>query len=78
MITTRGRHTPSALEGAVCFCSGPAEALTAARKLLHDTALRKELSAKGLRYAQKFSWDEIAEAHIRIYQQLLSNHANRY
>jgi glycosyltransferase involved in cell wall biosynthesis len=78
VITTRGRYTPSALQDGVCFCSSPGEAVAAARKLLHDNALRNALSLKGQRYAQKFSWEQIAEAHIRLYQQLLSNHAHRY
>jgi len=77
VITTKGRFTPPGLEGAVWFCSSPREALAAAQALLEAPVLREKLAARGRQYAEKFSWESIAQSHITIYEQLLATHANR-
>jgi len=77
VITTKGRFTPAGLEGAVRFCSSPGEAVAAAQALLEAPILREELAARGRQYAEKYSWENIAQSHITIYQQLVANHANR-
>jgi glycosyltransferase involved in cell wall biosynthesis len=77
VITTKGRSTPTELEDVVRFCSSPAEAVEAAQALLEAPALREELGARGRHYAEKFSWESIAQSHIAIYQQLVASHANR-
>lgn len=77
VITTRGRFTPPALEGAVLFCSSPNEAVAAARCLLANPELRNELSTRGRKYAEKFSWQNIADAYISVYEKVLRTNANR-
>jgi glycosyltransferase involved in cell wall biosynthesis len=72
VITTKGKFTPPGLEGAVWFCSSPREAVAAARALLEAPVLREELAARGRQYAEKFSWESIAQSHITIYQQLVA------
>jgi len=41
-------------------------------RLVQDSTLRKDLSAKGLRQAARFSWDRMAEQTLRVYEQCLS------
>jgi len=77
VLTTRGATTPDALDGSVRFCSGPSDAINVTKNLLTTPRQMKELSANAMRYAQRFSWESIAESHIVIYRQLLSKYANR-
>jgi glycosyltransferase involved in cell wall biosynthesis len=72
VITTRGKHTPSELEGLVSFCASPEEALVAIRFLAANTERRAELADRGRRYARRFTWDSIAEAHFELYTQILA------
>ena len=44
---------------------------------LVGAVLREELAARGRQYAEKFSWESIAQSHITIYQQLVATDANR-
>jgi glycosyltransferase involved in cell wall biosynthesis len=77
VLTTRGANTPSALDGAVQFCASPSAAIAAVKQLLREPTQRKELSANAVQYAQRFTWESIADSHIAIYRRLLSKHANR-
>lgn len=70
VITTRGRHTPSGLEGLVSFCSNPEEALAAARFLAENNERRTTLVDNARRYAQQFTWGQIADAHLALYNDL--------
>jgi glycosyltransferase involved in cell wall biosynthesis len=70
-VTTRGDQTPSALDQAVEFAASPAEALSVIDALRHDSIRRKALSEQGARYASSFSWADIADRHIRLYQSVL-------
>lgn len=48
-------------------------ALTAALdQLLTDATLRDRLSSAGKNFSQQFSWDSIADAHLEIYEQVLT------
>jgi glycosyltransferase involved in cell wall biosynthesis len=78
VITTKGRSTPPGLEGAVCFCSTPAEAVGAARALLDSPLQREAMAARGRQYVAEFRWESIAQSHIALYQQLTAAHANRH
>jgi glycosyltransferase involved in cell wall biosynthesis len=71
VITTRGQHTPSALEGLVTFCANPEEALVAVRSLVRDAAQRTKLADGACTYARKFTWESIAEAHLALYRNVL-------
>ena len=71
VITTRGKHTPSSLEGFVTFCANPEEALVAVRSLMQNDGHRTMLADKARHYAGQFSWDRIAEAHLGLYENLM-------
>jgi glycosyltransferase involved in cell wall biosynthesis len=77
VLTTRGKFTPSGLDGASWFCSSPTEALTAVRTLLERADLREALGSRARQYAEKFSWESAAQSHIQIYQELGTPHENR-
>ena len=48
----------------------PEEITQAIINLLNDNDLRKELSKKGLKRAQEFSWDAMAKDVLKIYEEL--------
>lgn len=75
VVTTRGSFTPAGLEQAVRFCATPEEAICAAKDLLGRPEVRQELGAKAVQYAKRFSWESIAETHIKIYEQIMANAA---
>jgi glycosyltransferase involved in cell wall biosynthesis len=70
IITTRGPHTPPAMEAAVQFANSPLEAVTLAEGMFDnpDYLVARQLSAA--EYAVKFSWDSIAAEHMAIYERL--------
>ena len=72
IVTTRGLQTPPELADVVEFATGPAEAVAAIQRLLGDADRRRTLSARALRYAARFSWDSIAEEHVRLYDSLFA------
>jgi glycosyltransferase involved in cell wall biosynthesis len=74
VITTRGKNTPSGLQGASWFCASPTGALAAVQTLLERADLREALSSKAREYAGKFSWERAAQSHIEIYKALSSPH----
>jgi len=48
------------------------EALSAAmERVTYDAGLRKEMSAKGLRQAARFSWDTMVNQTLRVYDECL-------
>ncbi len=71
IVTTRGPQTPPQLGEVVEFASSPSEALTVIQALLTDADRRRMLSARALLYATRFSWDAIAQEHIRLYGSLI-------
>jgi glycosyltransferase involved in cell wall biosynthesis len=71
VITTRGQHTPSSLEGLVSFCASPEEALVAAQFLIGNAERRAKLADKASHYARQFTWDSIAETHLALYKDIL-------
>jgi glycosyltransferase involved in cell wall biosynthesis len=75
VLTTKGRFTPSGLDRVVRFCATPDEGVCVAKQLLQEPELRQALSAGAVQYAEKFSWESVAESHIRIYEQVLAGAA---
>ena len=72
VITTRGPHTPSSFESFAIFCANPKEALVAARSLAENGEHRTVLADKARHYARQFTWEGTAEAHVALYQNLMS------
>lgn len=77
VVTTKGKFTPAGLEQSVRFCATPDEAVCAAKDLLGRPELRQALGAKAVQYAEKFSWESIAESHIEIYRRITTVNVNR-
>ncbi len=72
VITTRGRHTPSAMMGVVLLANSPDQAMVLAEDLYDNPDRRAALQVKAATYADKFAWDNIAADHIATYQELMS------
>ena len=72
VITTLGRHTPSAMIGAVLVANSPDQAVVLAEEMYDNPDRRAALQLKAAIYAEKFAWDNIAADHIAIYQELMS------
>lgn len=77
VLTTSSRLTPSSLSNVVRFCATPREAVAATKELLADPDLREVLGANARRYASRFSWENIAESHIQLYQRLIAENITR-
>jgi len=77
VITTRGAHTPTDLEGSVRFCQTPEEALAAARTLLDSAEERARLVKRAVQYVRQYTWEVIAELHSAVYKDVLSRKCSR-
>jgi glycosyltransferase involved in cell wall biosynthesis len=77
VITTRGSHTPSGFEEFVSFSANPKEALAAAQFLSGNPVQRAKLADRGRGYARQFTWESIAQAHLALYQRLMSTACSR-
>lgn len=71
VLTTRGPHTPSAMERAVVIANSADEAVVLAENLYRKPSQRHVLQKMAVSYARRFSWNEIAAEHLSIYQQVL-------
>ena len=69
-ITTESEQTPQNLRNTVLFASDPRAAFDCARHLMESIQERERLAIAALEYARTFSWQSIAEAHIRLYEEL--------
>ena len=73
VVTTRGPHTPKGLEGAVKFAATPEEAFERIRFLVENPAEIENLRQRAVAYMQQFSWDRIADLHLRVYEGILGS-----
>jgi len=71
-VTTRGVQTPSALDHVVEFAASPIEAVAIFEALRKDGLRRTTLVEQGARYAASFSWPDIADQHIRLYESIIT------
>ncbi len=71
VITTRGLHTPAELDSVVRFCGSPAEAYRMICELSVNTSDADDLGKRARIYAQRFSWEVIAQSHMSVYQMLV-------
>jgi glycosyltransferase involved in cell wall biosynthesis len=76
-ITTRGAHTPPAMEGVVQFSTSPYDAVVLAEEIFNRPELMQHLQIRAEEYAAKFSWEIIAAEHIKIYELLVSQKTSR-
>src|SRR6202035_1398164 len=77
VITTRGPHTPRNLGRVVRFCRTSEEALAAVRSLIESPEETSRIAVKAVQYGQRYSWERIAELHLRVYHSVLSKRSNR-
>jgi len=73
-ITTEGPYTPSDLKNVVFIANSPYEAFWIIKNNYYNKEKLKILSQNCRNYAQKYSWDYIAEQHIKIYKELINKH----
>ncbi len=69
-ITTQSAQTGTELRVAVTFAETPAIAAETAMRLMESPERRHQMSLQALDYARKFTWEAIAQSHIRIYKEL--------
>jgi alpha-1,3-rhamnosyl/mannosyltransferase len=75
VVTTRLASLPEVAADAALYLEDPENAEELAlllRRVAESPALRGELRAKGLARAQEFSWDQTAEATLRLFQRVLA------
>jgi glycosyltransferase involved in cell wall biosynthesis len=75
VITTRGPHTPFAMNEAVQFATSPAEAVALAEDMFNNPERMQAHQLSAAEYALKFSWSSIAAEHIGIYERLIAKRA---
>ena len=75
VVTTRGPRTPESLSRAVVFASTPADALARMERLSADGEDRDKKSVAAQRYAERFTWESIATAHVRVYERVRARSA---
>ena len=71
IVTTRGDQTPRFMEGAMKFSRSPEEAIEIIYGLKDDPEMRSELEANAIAVARRFSWQQIALEHVKLYDSLL-------
>jgi glycosyltransferase involved in cell wall biosynthesis len=71
VITTQVLQTTDELSAVVRFASDPSQALSLLDRLASDAEQTDILSITGRKYASQFSWRSIAQAHRRLYEQIL-------
>jgi glycosyltransferase involved in cell wall biosynthesis len=71
-VTTRGRHTPPALDDCVTYADTPEQALSQINHLLGDASWRLRLARNGRAYASRYSWPSIARQHVDVYRSVLA------
>jgi glycosyltransferase involved in cell wall biosynthesis len=70
VVTTRGADTPPDLESVVRFCASPSEAYRIIRELVSNPVDAEVLGSRARVYAERYSWERIAESHIALYHRL--------
>jgi glycosyltransferase involved in cell wall biosynthesis len=71
-VTTRGRHTPPALDDCVIYADTPERALSRINQVLGDPSLRQRLARNARAYASRYSWPSIARQHVDVYRSVLA------
>jgi glycosyltransferase involved in cell wall biosynthesis len=72
VVTTRGPHTPTNLEGVVEFCKNPDDALKVIRFLIEHPTERAILTSNAARYVKDWTWEHTAQLHAALYQKVLT------
>lgn len=71
VITTHGPHTSEAMKCFLRFSRSPQEALGAALSLFESPDERARLARNAGLYLQQCTWEQVAELHLAVYQNLL-------
>ncbi len=70
-ITTSGSQTPEGLKGAVTFADSPSDALRKLDMLVSRPEDRDGTTIRGIEFARRFTWEEIAKSHYAFYEEIL-------
>jgi glycosyltransferase involved in cell wall biosynthesis len=76
VLTTRSSQTPHSLGRAVKFCATAEEALAAVCHLLQRPEEMARMAAAAAYSGKRYTWERIAELHLRVYQGVLSQKAS--
>lgn len=71
VITTKGQFTSSDMYSSMLFTENIDEVLQCIECLIQNKNLKKQLVQQGLAYAKRFTWQQIALDHIKVYESLL-------
>lgn len=73
VITTRGEATPKGLTDGekVVYADSPETALEAVGTITSNPGFGDRLSRGAVKYAERFSWPEIARQHVALYESVL-------
>ncbi len=77
VITTKGAHTPSQIDGAVFFAGSAQDAAMAVELLDKNPERKTEIQRRARLYARKFEWEEIASQHMAVYEQVLTRRRSK-
>jgi glycosyltransferase involved in cell wall biosynthesis len=72
VLTTRGPQTPRNLGRVVRFCQTAEDALVAIRHLTAHTEEMAGMVTAAAHFGKTYSWERIAELHLRVYRDALS------
>ena len=72
VLTTRSSQTPSSLDKAVKFCATAEEGLAAICHLLQHPEELARMATAAAYYGRMYTWERIAELHLRVYQGAVS------
>lgn len=70
-VTTSGAQTPETMRDALTFAENPSDALSKLDMLAKEPRNRDDKSKAGERFAAGFSWENIAEKHLSVYNAIL-------
>jgi len=71
VLTTGSSQTPHSLGRTVKLCATAEEALRAIRHLLQHPYEMASMSTAAACFGKKYTWERIAEMHLRVYQGVL-------
>jgi len=77
VLTTRSSQTPRALGTIVRFCATAEEGLAQICHLLQHTEEMEQMAAAAIYSAKMYTWERIAELHLRVYRSVLSRQVDQ-
>lgn len=76
-VTTDGPFLSCDLKQAVALANDPGAAFKAVRLWQEDAGSSMRYSKAGLEYMKRFTWEEIADRHLKLYDSLNPERASK-